>query len=113
MSFKRPFRAPPVRPAGVWQQRQRNKRRSTTLRRSLVFGLVSLSVFGTGMFVTHPTLLSSGLSVLAPLPVTGEPCRFVSVRDGDTIRCDGERVRLADIDGPEVPGSPKYVGGRA
>lgn len=31
-----------------------------------------------------------------------------SVHDGDTIRtCAGERVRIANIDAPEMPGSPK------
>lgn len=27
-----------------------------------------------------------------------------SVTDGDTIRCDGERIRLLGIDAPELPG---------
>lgn len=31
-----------------------------------------------------------------------------SVHDGDTIRtCSGERIRIANIDAPELPGSPK------
>ncbi|MBT0671778.1 thermonuclease family protein [Novosphingobium profundi] len=31
-----------------------------------------------------------------------------SIHDGDTIRlCDGERVRLVEIDAPEVAGSPR------
>jgi len=30
------------------------------------------------------------------------------VHDGDSIRaCDGERIRLAEIDAPEMPGSPR------
>ncbi|PNU06488.1 thermonuclease family protein [Novosphingobium guangzhouense] len=33
---------------------------------------------------------------------------IASVHDGDTVRlCSGERVRLANIDAPEVAGSPR------
>ena len=34
-------------------------------------------------------------------------CVSVTVHDGDTIRCGRERVRVANIDAPELPGSPK------
>ncbi len=34
-------------------------------------------------------------------------CLLPSVHDGDTIRCDRERVRIANIDAPELPDSPK------
>lgn len=34
-------------------------------------------------------------------------CLMVAVHDGDTIRCGQERVRIANIDAPELPGSPK------
>lgn len=34
-------------------------------------------------------------------------CVVTDVHDGDTIRCGNERVRLSDIDAPEMPGSPK------
>ena len=33
---------------------------------------------------------------------------LAAVHDGDTVRtCQGERVRIANIDAPELPGSPK------
>ena len=33
---------------------------------------------------------------------------IANVHDGDTIRsCDGERIRIANIDAPEMRGSPK------
>lgn len=33
---------------------------------------------------------------------------IAAVHDGDTIRtCQGERIRIANIDAPELPGSPK------
>lgn len=34
-------------------------------------------------------------------------CLVVSVHDGDTIRCDGEKVRLENIDAPELAGSSR------
>jgi endonuclease YncB( thermonuclease family) len=34
-------------------------------------------------------------------------CPAMSVHDGDSIRCGAERVRIADIDAPELPDSPK------
>ena len=40
-------------------------------------------------------------------------CAVVTVHDGDTIRCDGERVRIANIDAPELPDSPKCHDRRA
>lgn len=39
-------------------------------------------------------------------------CPALSVHDGDTIRCGRERIRIADIDAPELPGSPKCEGYR-
>jgi micrococcal nuclease len=33
---------------------------------------------------------------------------LAQVHDGDTVRsCTGERIRIANIDAPEMPGSPK------
>lgn len=34
-------------------------------------------------------------------------CSYLTVHDGDTIRCGAERIRLANIDAPELPDSPK------
>lgn len=34
-------------------------------------------------------------------------CASPSVHDGDTIRCGAERIRIANIDAPELPDSPK------
>ncbi|MCY1669565.1 thermonuclease family protein [Novosphingobium sp. SL115] len=34
-------------------------------------------------------------------------CLSPSVHDGDTLRCGRERVRIANIDAPEMPDSPK------
>jgi len=34
-------------------------------------------------------------------------CTAVTVHDGDTIRCGGERIRIATIDAPELPDSSR------
>lgn len=34
-------------------------------------------------------------------------CTPLSVHDGDSIRCGRERVRISNIDAPELPDSPK------
>jgi endonuclease YncB( thermonuclease family) len=35
-------------------------------------------------------------------------CAQLSVHDGDTIRCGVERIRLANIEAPELPDSPSH-----
>lgn len=39
-------------------------------------------------------------------------CQSVTVHDGDSIRCGAERIRIANIDAPEMPDSPKCKDGR-
>ena len=39
-------------------------------------------------------------------------CLAPIVHDGDGLRCDGERIRIMNIDAPELPGSPKCARGR-
>lgn len=51
-----------------------------------------------------PLLLSAALWAACPAP---------QVHDGDTLRCGAERVRISDIDAPELPGSPKCDGYRS
>lgn len=40
-------------------------------------------------------------------------CAVVSVHDGDSLRCNGEKIRIVNIDAPELPGSPRCDGRRA
>lgn len=34
-------------------------------------------------------------------------CATPLIHDGDTLRCAREKIRIANIDAPELPGSPK------
>lgn len=45
--------------------------------------------------------------------ITMAICLAVAVHDGDTLRCNGEKVRIANIDAPELPGSSRCDGRRA
>jgi endonuclease YncB( thermonuclease family) len=42
------------------------------------------------------------LAILASAALCASP----SVHDGDSIRCGSERIRIENIDSPELPGSP-------
>ena len=44
------------------------------------------------------------LTLLAPAALA---CTSVTVHDGDSIRCGSERIRISNIDAPELPESPK------
>jgi len=56
--------------------------------------LILLGLFGL-------TALENGALTLGAPRLT---CNAPSITDGDTFRCDGERVRLTSIDAPEMPG---------
>lgn len=45
--------------------------------------------------------------LLALATVASTICPGLSVHDGDTVRCGQERIRIANIDAPELPGSPR------
>lgn len=47
------------------------------------------------------------MSLLHILASGAALCASPSVHDGDTIRCGAERIRIANIDAPELPDSPK------
>ena len=47
------------------------------------------------------------MHALAILAAAALACPSISVHDGDSIRCGAERIRIANIDAPEMPDSPK------
>ncbi|WP_448662820.1 thermonuclease family protein [Sphingomonas sp. CJ20] len=48
-----------------------------------------------------PRLIGSSA---APVPTSPGPTVSCAGVDGDTLRCEGERIRLLGIDAPELPG---------
>jgi endonuclease YncB( thermonuclease family) len=48
--------------------------------------------------------------MIPALILTAATACIASVHDGDTVRlCDGERIRIANIDAPEVRGSARCI----
>lgn len=96
MSFKRPFEAVPIKLG----ERYRAKARRERMRRCVLPALVLTTAAIVGGFVG--ALPSSRSSILQP--GYDDTVRGCTVTDGDTIRCNGERIRLLGIDTPELPG---------
>lgn len=76
-------------------------------RRAFPFHLVVFGLIGGGLL---------GMTILHwkdddaffPARAAAAPLCIANVHDGDTIRtCEGERIRIENIDAPEMPGSPK------
>lgn len=62
----------------------------------IIIGLCLLALFIFGFYSNFYTAETSGDSDIS--------CYSPRVIDGDTFDCDGERIRLAGIDAPEMPG---------
>lgn len=90
----------------VSRQRRKAKRAKRVGPMVLVVAVLAGALLGIGsLFATGnaPQMLAAvGLA-------RGGDCSLVSVHDGDTIRCNGEKIRLANIDAPELEGSPRCV----
>ena len=96
MSFKKPFRAVPIQMGRHYRAKRRRQKAKRLAVPALVLGAAAI-VGGIG-----GALPSSALTVLQPGYDSGvEGC---TVTDGDTVRCNGERIRLLGIDAPELPG---------
>lgn len=48
--------------------------------------------------------MSALLAILGAVSAMVYPQGFCKATDGDTVRCGQERVRIAEIDAPEMPG---------
>lgn len=85
--------------AKVVKFRRRARRRTTRLPSFLSLGLAASigAAMGVGYFSSQG---ASDASTVAGQIICTSPV----VVDGDTFRCNGERIRLASIDAPEMPG---------
>jgi micrococcal nuclease len=111
--FRKPFEAVPIRLGRTYRRRAAKKKLAGALQQAALLGGIAVSVFGLGMLVTNWGALGAQ-SVMSSKAASGQSaCAFLTVHDGDTIRCGTERVRLADIDAPELSGSPRCEGYRA
>ena len=78
----------------------RNKRRQAQFRRAAISAAIlgAAAVVGGMAGIIPPSTLSF------LMPGYDDAVRDCMVTDGDTIRCNGERIRLLGIDTPELPG---------
>ncbi|CAN5470832.1 N/A [soil metagenome] len=67
------------------------------MRSTILVGLAAFSSIG----IAAATFAAHSLAAPQSGSTTVSSCRVV---DGDTLNCDGERVRLLGIDAPELPG---------
>lgn len=96
MSFKKPFRAVPIERG----KRYRAKRRREKARRTAVPIMILASAAAVGALVgIMPSTVVSTLQ-----PGYEDTVGVCTATDGDTIRCNGERIRLLGIYTPELPG---------
>lgn len=97
-------RSPVISFEDVSRQRRKAQRPKGRLYLATVTGTLAVALLGAGaLFATGSIPQLAAAVGLA----RGGDCTLVSVHDGDTIRCDGEKIRLANIDAPELEGSPR------
>ena len=53
------------------------------------------------------TIKDTAMIALSLLSAAAVLCASPQVHDGDSLRCGAERIRIANIDAPELDGSPK------
>ena len=102
MAFKKPFRAVPIEVGHVYREKAKAEARRQTIKTVAI----GLSTFLTGF--------AAFLAFLTWSPATGEASaqspqfkvcgmiRRTCVVDGDTIWLSGVKIRIADIDTPEI-----------
>lgn len=96
MSFKRPFEAVPIKLGERYRAKARREKRKRFVVPALV--LTAAAILG-GLVGVLPSSIFPSLQPGYDQTVSG-----CAVTDGDTIRCNGERIRLLGIDTPELPG---------
>lgn len=92
---KRPRNHGQFRGQGSWKPNQKPQRPRERLSGRLVFVCAALFLLA---------LSRSWWSIDHRGTKGTFTCQSVSVIDGDTFNCDGQRVRMAGIDAPELPG---------
>lgn len=100
--FRKPFKAVPIRPAPTYLAKHK---RRVLGRSAALAGLAFLVVFGSGMLLTNWSSVARAIGASASQTPTFAVCgvvRRTCVIDGDTFWLKGEKIRIADIDTPEI-----------
>ena len=110
MTFEKTFRARPLTPRLTYLGNARRKPRNSAPKDVALFGAAFTLVFAGGLAATNWQAIAT-----APEPTYSahfELCageRGTCVVDGDTFWLEGRKIRIADIDTPEVS-EPKCPG---
>ncbi len=96
MSFRKPFKAVPIKVGPYYRNKQRKARRRSLLA---AIGLLAGAAVVGGLVGAGSVALPS-----INAPTHGDRVSGCTATDGDTIRCGNERIRLLGIDAPELPG---------
>jgi micrococcal nuclease len=101
-TFRKPFKAVPIRPGGAYLRR--HKRNS--LARSLwMAGSIFLATLVVGLILTNWSTVGNAIGLSDRDNPRFAVCGLVRrtcVIDGDTFWLEGEKIRIADIDTPEI-----------
>jgi len=111
MSFKKPFRAEPVRLGSVYKARFGRQRQHRTVQ-TIFYAVVAFAVGAiiSAGIIAPPSLSLHSLGITqSDQPAQARNFGFCHagggtncVVDGDTIWMDGTKIRVADIDAPET-----------
>lgn len=110
MSFRKPFRSKPIVPGPIYLARVRKQRRRRTVLTWLAGLGIFAGVFAGGMAITNWSAVSGSFGTGKPGTTTFRLCGMIRqncIVDGDTFWIKGEKVRIANIDAPETPGSDR------
>lgn len=108
LQSRKPQRPTPIRKGRAYRRRRSAASHLGRVMKAAPYIAVGLAVFGAGMVAVRraPPPVAVSAQAGPGAPPAGH-CYFLSVHDGDTIRCGSERIRIENIDAPELEGSPK------
>lgn len=105
MSFKKPFRAVPIEVGRTYRKKQKRERRRGTIRIVLIAFALFIAVFTVGMAITNWPSATAVFARDDDGTIEFQLCgmmRRTCVVDGDTFWLEGRKIRIADIDTPEI-----------
>lgn len=109
--YRQSFPATPIKVGEVYSAKQRRSRIRQRLRTAAWCSAVLLGVFGGGMLVANWSAVRAAIGADGVGDVSFSECGMVRrncVVDGDTFWMHSHKIRIADIDTPEIskPGCP-------